>query len=212
MDGEITCIWNLDKAICLSFFIKNIKRFINKHSSDSVEKSCLCYYLMDFRGEKTASLCFVPVALFRAIYLQGNHHILSVWFPITHEVLSSTSLSQRNLILLTGPIPSVLFPFVSFSLGLSPPILCLILFLLQPLPLSFTLSPNVFSVFLSVPCSLYLTNLICSLWTNLKLALHMWCYILSNLFLLLHESNLHNTIKIYNYNFNIYILNILMHF
>lgn len=145
---------------------------------------------MDFRErereKKTASLCFVPVALFRTIYLQGNHHILSVWFSITHEVLSSTSLSQRNLILLTGPIPSVLFPFVSFSHGLSPPILCLILFLLQPLTLSFTLSPDVFSVFLSVPRSLCFTILVCGLWPNLKLALHTWCCVLSKLLSSLH--------------------------
>lgn len=148
----------------------------------------ITWWILEREREKIASLCFVPVALFRTIYLQGNHHILSVWFSITHEVLSSTSLSQRNLILLTGPIPSVLFPFVSFSLCLSPPILCLILFLLQPLPLSFTLSPNVFSVFLSVPRSLCFTILVCGLWPNLKLALHCstWCYVLPKLLSSLH--------------------------
>lgn len=62
--------------------------------------------------------------------------------------------------------------FFLFPLGLSPPILGLILFLLQSLPRSFALSPNVFSVFFSVPCKLCLTILVCTLWPHLKLALN----------------------------------------
>lgn len=178
------CIWNLDKAICLSLVIKSVRHSINKHSSDGVEKSFLCYYLIDFREGKKHHLFVLSllpcleqsISRVTSTSCLSDFQLLTRSCPPLHCLSETLSCLQARYHLCS----SLLFIFLSA---------CLLLFFVSFFSFFshylylFALSPNVFSVFLSVPRLLWLTILVYSLWPYLKPALQTWCCVLSKLLL-----------------------------